>query len=68
MFNLLAHTKNFDGMVTATEAKTLLAALVLIIIAQLVIIIYLANTWQPKSFTAKKAAAKKTVAKKTTKK
>lgn len=68
MFNILAHTQNMDGMVTVVEAKTLLTALVLIIIAELVIIIYLASTWQPKSFTDKKSASKKPVAKKTTKK
>ena len=66
MFNLFAHTDSMKDMVTFAQMKPVLAGLVLIILGLLAIVIYLVNTWQPKSFTEKqKAAASK---KKTTKK
>jgi len=67
MFNLFAHTGSLEGMVAIDQIQAVLAGLVLIILGLLGIIIYLVNTWQPKSFTA---AKKSTVAakKKTTKK
>jgi len=54
-------------MVAIDQIQAVLAGLVLIILGLLGIIIYLVNTWQPKSFTTVK---KSTVAakKKTTKK
>jgi len=67
MFNLFAHSESMKDMVTFAQIKPVLAGLVLIIMGLLVIVIYLVNTWQPKSFTEKQktAAASK---KKTTKK
>jgi len=66
MFNLLAHAASTKEMVTFAQIKPVLAGLVLIIIGLLVVVIYLVNTWQPKSFTEKQKAA--AVKKKTTKK
>lgn len=67
MFNLFAHTESLKGMVAIDQIQSVLAGLVLIIIGLLVIVIYIVNTWQPKSFTgAKKSTG--VAKKKTTKK
>ena len=66
MFNILAHASTKD-MVTFAQMQPILAGLVLIIIILLAIVIYLVNTWQPKSFTQKQKVAA-AVKKKTTKK
>jgi len=68
MFNLFAHSESMKDMVTFAQIKPVLAGLVLIIIGLLVIVIYLVNTWQPKSFTEKQKAAAAASKKKTTKK
>jgi len=67
MYNLFAHMGSMKDVVTFSQIQSVLAGLVLIIIGLLVIVIYLANTWQPKSFTQKQktvAAAKKKSTKK----
>ena len=68
MFNLFAHTGSLEGMVAIDQIQAVLAGLVLIILGLLGIIIYLVNTWQPKSFTQKQKDAALASKKKTTKK
>jgi len=57
MYNLLAHTGTMKDVVAFDQIQSVLAGLALIIIGLLVIVIYLANTWQPKSFTQKQKTA-----------
>lgn len=67
MFTIFATTESMKEMISFTQAKPILAGLVLIILTLLVIVIYLVNTWQPKSFTETKKssrASKKKTAKK----
>ena len=66
MFTIFAHTETMKDVVTFAQIQPVLAGLVLIILGLLVIVIYLVNTWQPKSFTEKQKTA--TAKKKTSKK